>query len=315
MFKKILVTGSLAFDHIMDFTETFEENIIPEKIKTLSVSFLAKNFSKNYGGVAGNIAYNLALLGQKPSILSSCGKMDFETYAKHLENAGVETNFINYVESEFSANMFMITDKNNCQIAGFYPGAMSMDEKLLIIKSDGFDFLIVSPTVPDAMNSFVCQTKKLRIPYLYDPAQQIPRLSADQIKNGLKGAEIIIGNDYEIALIEKKTGLNKKTILENAKIVITTFGEKGSMIETKKEKIIIGVSKPKKIVDPTGAGDAYIAGFMAGYIKEHPLHICGQMGAIAAVYAIEHYGTQKHKFKIEDFENRYKETFKESFNL
>ncbi|MDO8639740.1 MAG: PfkB family carbohydrate kinase, partial [bacterium] len=155
MFKKILVTGSLAFDYIMDFPETFEENIIPEKIKTLSVSFLAKNFSKNYGGVAGNIAYNLALLGQKPNILSSCGKMDFETYAKHLKNAGVKTNFINHVENEFSANMFMITDKNNCQIAGFYPGAMSTDEKLLIKKSDGFDFLIVSPTVPNAMNSFV----------------------------------------------------------------------------------------------------------------------------------------------------------------
>lgn len=309
MNKKILITGSLAYDYIMDFPESFEENIIPEKIKTLSVSFLVQNYSKNFGGVAGNIGYNLALLKKNPCILSCAGKKDFQIYDKHLKKTGVDTDLINKVPNEFTANMFMITDKNNCQIAGFYPGAMSKDKDLSVERKD-FDLMVISPTVPEAMNNFVKQAKKFNMPYLYDPAQQIPRIPKEDLIEGINGAEILIGNDYELALILKKTGFSRKEILRKVKILITTLGEKGSMIETKNNKILIGIAKPKTVVDPTGAGDAFIAGFLSGYINNLDLKTCGQIGATTSVYAIEQYGTQSHRFTIQQFKKRYQQTFK-----
>lgn len=306
--KNILVTGSLAFDYIMDFQETFEENILPDKLKTLSVSFLAQNFSKNNGGVAGNIAYNLGLLKLNPIILASWGN-DSDGYKKHLEKARVNTKHINKVE-DFTANMFMITDKNNCQIAGFYPGAMVKDEELNIgrIKKK-LDLIIISPTVPKAMDNFVNQAKKLKIPYIYDPAQQIPRISPLELKNGIEGAEILIGNDYELALIVKKTGFSKKEILKKVKILITTLGEKGSIIETDSEQIEVGITKPEKIADPTGAGDAYIGGFLYGYINSLDLIQCGQMGAVLSSFAVENYGTQNHKPSFDMAEERFEQSF------
>ncbi|MDP3998154.1 MAG: carbohydrate kinase family protein [bacterium] len=308
----VIVTGSLAFDQIMDFPQSFEKHILPEKLKALSVSFLAENFSKNFGGVAGNISYNLALLGQKAVVLSSAGKKDFFSYRKHLQKAGVETAYVRELAGEFTANMFIITDRNNCQIAGFYPGAMEEDQSLSIktVFTKGKPrFVVVAPTMPKAMNNFVKEAKKLTLPYLFDPAQQIPRLSRKQLKEGIKGAEILIGNDYELALIGKKTGLAKKEILAQVKVLVTTLGEKGSVVETKNQKWLIGVARPENVVDPTGAGDGYIAGFLAGYVGKHPLDICGQIGATVATYAIEQYGTQKHRFTLQQFKKRYRKAF------
>ena len=305
--KTVVVTGSLAFDYIMNFQDSFETHILPDKLKTLSVSFLAHNFSKNFGGVAGNIAYNLALLGQPATILASAVKNDFGGYKTHLQKHGVNTKAIHHVNSEFTANMFMITDINNCQIAGFYPGAMNQDETLAIQSKT--DFLVVSPTVPQAMEQFITQAKKQKVPYLYDPAQQIPRLTKEQLIDGIRGAEVLIGNDYELALITKKTGLTKKQILQKTKILITTLGNQGSLIETNKGKRMIGVAQPEKLTDPTGAGDAYIAGFLAGYLNGFDLQISGQIGANAASFAIEKYGTQQHNFTVNQFRKRYEETF------
>lgn len=304
----IVVTGSLAFDYIMDFPQSFEENILPDKIKTLSVSFLAHNFSKNFGGVAGNIAYNLGLLQLQPFILSSAGKRDFAFYKKHLKKAGVDTSWIHIVPKEFTANMFLITDKNNCQIAGFYPGAMNNDSALLlseIQKHTPIDFLIVAPTVPTAMRNFVAEAKNRLIPYLYDPAQQIPGIEKQDLQNGIEGAEILIGNDYELALLMKKTGFSKTHILKKTKLLITTLGEKGSLIETKDKQIVIESIKVSRVIDPTGAGDAYIAGFVSSYLQGKDLLACGKTGATLASFAIEKYGTQNHRFGISQFQKRY----------
>ncbi|MFH1833242.1 MAG: carbohydrate kinase family protein [Candidatus Levyibacteriota bacterium] len=310
--KNVVVTGSLAFDHIMDFRESFEENILPDKLKTLSVSFLVDKFDKNFGGVAGNIAYNLGLLNHKAIILSSCGQKDFSPYKKHLQKIGVDINFIKSLRNKYTANFFVITDKNNCQIAAFNPGVMNSDADLNIDsvnKNNPIDFLVISPTIPSAMNSFVNQAKKLNIPYLYDPAQQIPRIEKEELKNAIDTAEILIGNDYEIALIIKKTGFSKKQIIDKVKVLITTLGKEGSIIETRSKQFKIGVVKPKNIIDPTGAGDAYIAGFLKGYLNDHPLDVCGQLGATLGTYAIENYGTQKHKFSLTQFRKRYTENF------
>lgn len=265
--KKIAVTGSLAFDHIMDFPATYEENIMPDKLKTLSLSFLVDNFNKNFGGVGGNITYNLRLLKQEVCLLGSAGKKDFHQYKKHLKKSGVDISLINFIEDEFTANMFILTDKNNM------------------------------------------------IPYLYDPAQNIPFINEEDLKNGLDGSEILIGNDYEMALIEKKTNFSKKQILKKVKILITTLGGKGSLIETSGKKIHIGIVNPNKIVDPTGAGDAYIAGFLSGYINNLSLRTCGRMGATLATYAIENYGTQKHKFTLRQFKGHFKKAFGKNLPL
>lgn len=311
--KKIVVTGSLAFDYIMDFPGKFEEHILPHKIKALSVSFLVNNLNKNFGGVSGNIAYNLALLGQKPTILASAGNKDFLNYKMHLQKHGVDISHINEVNGEFTATAYIMTDKTNSQITGFYMGAMSSDNKLFL-PSDS-SFVVIAPTNPLAIEKFVAEARKHHIPFLFDPAQQIPRLTSEQLQDGVEGAEIVIGNDYEIALVLEKTRLSKKQLLEKAKIVVTTLGEKGSLIETKDQQVKAGVVKPKTIIDPTGAGDAYIAGFIVGYTLQLPLQICGQLGATAAVYAIEQYGTQNHTFTRDEFNDRYKKAFDEALEI
>ncbi len=307
--KTVLVTGSLAFDHIMDFPETFEENILPDKLHTLSVSFLVSNFGRNFGGVAGNIAYTLGLLGQRAAILSSAGANDFGSYETHLRQAAVVTDYIYQAPDEFSATFFVITDRNNCQIAGFYAGAMAQDTTLSVRRCDAVDFLVVSPTMPEAMDAFVREAKDCGIPYLYGPAQQIPRLSPEQLRYGVDGAEILIGNDYELSILMKKAGLTKRDLLEQAKIVVTTLGADGSLVEVGDTRVSIGIIDPTAIVDPTGAGDAYIAGFLDGYLSGEELQVCGQLGATAASFAMERYGTQNHTFAAAAFSARYTAAF------
>lgn len=309
--NKLVVTGSLAFDYIMHFPGSYSDNILPDKINSLSVSFLADKFAKNFGGVAGNIAYTLGLLGQTSTILSSAGIKDFSEYYDHLKAAGVDVSQVHLAENMFSANAFIMTDRSNSQIAGFYPGAMSEDVYLQL-GSAAPDFVIIAPTIPQAMINFVLEAKKMGVPYLYDPAQQVPSMSAENLENGVNGAEIIIGNEYEIALILEKTGYTKEKLLEHTKVLITTLGDKGSRIETKKEVTPIGIVSPaRQVADPTGAGDAYIAGFLAGYFKKLPLKTCGQMGANAASFSIEEYGTQIHFFTPTEFDDRYKRSFGE----
>jgi adenosine kinase len=312
--KNIAVTGSLAFDHIMDFPGTYEENILPHKIKTLSVSFLLKTFKKNFGGVAGNIAYSLSLLDQKPIILSCAGAEEFDSYKKHLEKKGVITTYIGEIKDAFTANGFLMTDRNNCQIAGFYPGAMEFDKDLslnTVLAKQPIDLVVISPTVTEAMDTFVREAKEHSIPYVYIPAQQLPRISEVELRNGIDGAYILVANDYEMSLIEKKTGFTAKEIKQKAQIVITTLGGQGSVIEKDREKFEVGVAPIGELVDPTGAGDAYIAGFLAGLADGKDMKVCGQMGALIASYAVEHYGTQKHNFTKAEFEKRYQDSFDE----
>lgn len=311
----ILVTGSLGFDHIMDFPGTFEEHILPEKLKTLSVSFLVHTLNKNFGGNAGNIAYNLTLLGNDPIILSSAGK-DFAPYKKWFLKNNITTAFINEVRSKYTGNFFVITDKNDCQIAGFYPGAMAQDLKLSIKKIQPKpEFAVISPTMPQAMTRFIRECKNLGISYLFNPAQQLVRLNKEQLMTGVDGAEILMINDYELEVLFRKTGLDRPRLKKMVKVIITTLGNKGSIIETVAGSTKVKAAKPSKVVDPTGAGDAYVAGFLTGYLKGYDLKVCGQMGGTAAVYAIEVYGTQNHKFTKSSFVKRYRQNFKDKLKL
>lgn len=305
--KRILITGSLAFDYIMDFNESFEKHILPDKLKTLSVSFILNKLSRNFGGVAGNIAYNLSLINTNCSILASCGEKDSEFYLKHFKKHNIDTSLINVVKESFTANAFMITDKNNCQISGFYKGALEKDSGLLL--PAGFDLMIIGATLPTAMVSFAKQAKKLELPYIFAPGQEITRFLKKDLLECINGSFLTIANDYEMALITKKAGLSKKQLLRKTKILITTLGNYGSLIKTKNETIKVGTAKPNRVLDPTGAGDSYIAGFAAGLLQNCNLRTCGQIGANIASYAIEQYGTQNHTLDKNIFSKRYERFF------
>lgn len=294
----ITVTGSLAFDHIMDFPGKFSDHIMPDKIHQINLSFLVNTLKKQRGGTAGNIAYTLALLGQPVSILASVGK-DFSEYAHFLQESGVDVSQIKIV-SDATSSAFIMTDLADNQITAFYPGAMKENVKLSVDKIA--DFVIVSPNDPVAMKNFAKQCQDFHIPYMLDPGMQLPSLETDDLKKMLDRAAILTGNDYEIALINSR-------LTVQVDILITTLGVKGSVIQNKDETIQIEPGKPTDVVDPTGAGDAYRAGFMAGYMKKLDLKICGRMGSVAACYAIEKYGTTNHRFSIEEFKQRYEENF------
>ncbi|MBU0999969.1 carbohydrate kinase family protein [Patescibacteria group bacterium] len=309
----ITVTGSLAFDNIMNYPGRFADHIMPDKIHQINLSFLVTTLKKQRGGTAGNIAYNLALLQNPVSIVGMAGT-DFSKYAKFLQDSGVDISNIQTAKDNLTSSAFIMTDSSDNQIAAFYPGAMK-HANLLSLKRIKTDFVVISPNNPQAMIRFCRECQTLKIPYMLDPGMQLPALNANDLKSMLNCAAVLIGNDYEIALLKEKLSLSEKQLLDQVEILITTLGEKGSLIQTKEKNLQVGSGKITQVVDPTGAGDAYRAGFLTGLSKGLDLQICGQMGSIASCYAIEKYGTTSHTFSLEEFKERYKENFGETLEL
>ena len=309
----ITITGSLAFDHIMDFPGKFSDHIMPDKIHQINLSFFVNTLSKQKGGTAGNIAYNLALLKMPVGIVGAVGS-DFSDYGKFLAGAGDDISKIHTTDDNLTSSCFIMTDKSDNQITAFYPGAMDYAQKLSLEEIQT-DFVIVAPNNPMAMINFTKECQNKNTPFMMDPGMQLPALSSEDLKNMLKGAKILIGNDYEIAYLSEKLKAKSEKLLEQVDILITTLGEKGSKIQTKDQVIQIDPAKPKEVLDPTGAGDAYRAGFLTGFLKDFDLKTCGQMGAVTACYAIEKYGTTNHSFTVEEFCKRYKESFGEKLEL
>src|SRR3989344_8544131 len=226
----ITITGSLAFDHIMDFPGKFSDHIMPDKIHQINLSFLVNTLSKQKGGTAGNIAYNLALLKTSVGIVGMAGH-DFPEYAKFLENSGVDISRIQTAQSSLTSSAFIMTDIADNQITAFYPGAME-DASKLSLDGVATDFVVISPNNPEAMVKLVKQCQDLSIKYMLDPGMQLPALSPEDLKNMLNGAAILIGNDYEISLLKEKLSLNEEQLLNQVKILITTLGENGSIVQT-----------------------------------------------------------------------------------
>jgi adenosine kinase len=311
----VVVTGTLGFDYIMDFPGKFADRIMPDKIHKISLSFLAETLKKQFGGTAGNIAYSLKLLGVEPRIVSMAGN-DFEPYKKFLLDQNIDVSGISIRKDVATSSYFVITDKDDNQIGSFYLGASKYAKNLSVFNNKiKPDFVVLAPAEPEAMKKYVSECRKNKLPYLYDPAFQIGAFTVEDLLKGITGAKILIGNDYEISLIEKKLKINHSQLLKICPLTITTLGAKGSVIETTGRKIFIPSAKPKKVVDPTGAGDAYRGGFLAGYLRGLDLEICGKMGAVAAVYSVEKYGTLTHWFNKEKFSARYRKNFKEKLIL
>ena len=306
----IVLTGSVAFDYLMTFPGHFNQQILPEKLDKISLSFLVDTMTRQRGGVAPNIAYTLALLGEKPLVAATVGK-DFAEYRSWLECQGVNTHYIMEIPEKYTASFFANTDLDNNQIASFYTGAMADACKVSLkaMNECEADFVVISPNDPNAMDQYVRECVDMGIPYLYDPSQQIARNDHSQLRNGVEGAFAVFVNEYEFELLQSHTGFSAKEMEDKLKLLVVTCGEKGAIVKMDGKTYNIPIVPAEFIADPTGVGDAFRGGFLRGYRLGLDLQTCGQMGALAATYVLEQKGTQNHHYTIEEFIKRYRTHF------
>ena len=308
----ILVSGSLAYDYIMNFPDSFKNHIMPDQLHILNVSFMVERLERSCGGTAGNIAYTLKLLGGEPIIISAIGR-DGGEYEDYLRRRGISTGHIITDPKKLTASAYITTDMDDNQVTAFYNGPLGDAPP---VPNDTIALAIIAPTDKRAMIEHMSECKSRGIPVLFDPGQQITAFADIELKHLISQSYFVIGNDYEIKLLQDKTGWTAQDILKEAKVLITTLGERGSIITTSEgETIEVAPCPPASVDDPTGAGDAFRAGFLVGYEKGLPLKTCAQMGSVAASYAIETYGTQEHAFTKEEFGERYKKTYGEELIL
>jgi len=311
----ILLTGSVAYDYLMTFPGLFKEQILPERLESISLSFLVESMSRQRGGVAPNIAYTMALLGARPRVMATVGE-DFEEYRAWLEVKGVDTSLMQVVPGVFTASFFATTDQANAQIASFYPGAMghARSQSLTELPSKP-ELVLVSPNEPGAMTKFAAEARELGIPYLYDPSQQVLRLEGNELARDMEGAYFLFCNDYEFGLISKKTGWSLDQILEHVKVLVITRGKDGADLYAGNDTVHIPTVPEREIVDPTGVGDAFRGGFLAGYSRGFNWKLCGEIGSLAAVYCLEQNGPQSHAYTREEFVERFREHFDDGGKL
>jgi adenosine kinase len=310
--REVLVTGSLAFDQIMAFKGRFQDHILPDRLHMINLSFLVEERRVQKGGCAGNIAYGLALLGERSRIVAAAG-YDFEDYRRYLDELGVDTSGIRIFEEEPTGACFITSDRANNQIVGFHPGAMKRARELSLAeaaRARPAAYAVVAPDDPEAMVRHCREAKQAGLPLVFDPSFQVIALDGPVLREMADGAEAVLVNDYEYAVFREKTGLSDAEVLRLARIWVVTLGEKGSRILVRGgERLEVPPAKAREVVDPTGAGDAYRAGFVAGLLRGLDLGVCGRLGSVSAVYAVERYGTQAHSFTPEELAARYHESF------
>jgi len=282
---RIVVTGSIAYDYLMSFPGKFTEHFLPEHMNRVSLSFLVDTMDKRRGGCAPNIAYTLALLGEKPQLMATAGE-DFGEYRAWLEAAGVDTSLAKQIDGKFCASFFCSTDVDNNQIASFYTGAMADAGQLSFWTARDCGLAIISPNDPGAMVQYAEECRTLNIPFIFDPGQQCARMAGEELRDGVTGATMVIVNDYELELLRQKTGLDESDLLKVAKTLIVTRGENGSSVLTRDGRVDVSAVTPDRIVDPTGVGDAFRGGLMKGMALRLPYETCARMGSVAATYAL-----------------------------
>jgi len=304
----VIVTGSIAYDYLMTFPGRFAECILPDQLHCISLSFLVDEMRRQRGGCAANIAYNLALLGERPRLMGTVGQ-DFGEYRAWLEAHGVDTSLTREEPDLFTASFFVNTDLDGNQIASFYTGAMARARDLSL-RGLQADLVTISPNDPQAMVRYAAECRELGLPYLYDPSQQIIRLSADDLRAGLEGCALLVVNEYEFNLIQERTGLEAEAIrAAPAWACVVTCGAEGSRIWAEGRMYEIPIVPPGRVADPTGVGDAYRAGLIKGLALGVGWDLAGRMGALAATYALEQVGPQSHTYTPAGFVARFREHF------
>jgi adenosine kinase len=303
----LVVTGSIAFDYLMSFPGKFADHLLPEHMHRLSLSFLVDSMDKRRGGCAPNIAYTLALLGERPLLMATAGQ-DFGEYRTWLDAAGIDTTHVKIVPGKFTASFFCSTDQTNNQIASFYTGAMADAGELSFrvipgLQEDGL--VIISPNDPGAMVQYAEELSTIGVRYIWDPGQQCARMDGDQLANGVTGAFMVIANDYEFELLRQKTGMSESDVLNEVEVLVITRGENGCSVLTKGSRVDVPAVPSHRIEDPTGVGDAFRGGFMKGLAIGASFEVCARIGSVAATYALEHLGGMSHAYTFGEFAARY----------
>ena len=305
--KKIVVTGSIAYDYLMSYPGKFRDSFIDGQMHNVSLSFLVDSLKRQRGGTAPNIAYTMALLGGNPSVMATVGQ-DFAEYRQWLEAQGVDTSAIITIEDDYCASFFVNTDQEQNQIASFYTGAMAHAGSLTFAQhAADVDLTIISPNSPEAMSAYAEECRQSNIPFIYDPSQQTARLNGEELQNGLEGCAILSVNDYEFKLIQEKTSLSENQIMDRIGGLLVTKGADGSELIIDGKQYKFPAFPPTKMVEPTGAGDAFRGGLMRGMQLGLSWEISGRMGALAATYVLEQLGTQNHHYTIPEFIARYRQ--------
>lgn len=308
---QLIVTGSIAFDYLMSFPGRFTEHFLPEHMSRVSLSFLVDSMDKRRGGCAPNIAYTLALLGERPRLMATAGQ-DISDYRHWMEGAGIDTSLMRTIDGKFCASFFCSTDLHNNQIASFYTGAMANAAELSFRGLDGLGadtLVIISPNDPAAMVQYAEECSTMGIRYIWDPGQQCARMDGDQLKDGVIGAFMVICNDYEFELIRQKTGMSEQDVLAQVPLLVVTKGEHGCTVHTRGEAVDVPAVVPDRIEDPTGVGDAFRGGFMKGLAIGASYEVCARFGSVAATYALEHLGGTYHAYTWDEFKARYEKHF------
>ena len=305
----IHLSGSLAFDRIMTFPGHFEDHILPEKLHFLNVCFPIDHVEEKRGGTAGNIAYTLSLLNEPSAIYTSVGK-DFAEYGRELEALGISLEGVKAVD-DFTACAYITSDQAGNQITGFSPAAMKVpafpDKKPAVKEGD---WALIGPGNVDDMVNLAAFYRENGVKYIFDPGQQITSMTGEQLASGFTGATVLIGNDYEIELIGKMTGLDRDALLDRVEFLIVTYGSKGSTILAKGVKPYdVPAVKPDVVSDPTGAGDSYRSGLLKGLHAGMRIPFAARLGAVSSSFCVEKYGTQLHTFDAETFRQRYEAAF------
>lgn len=308
-----VITGSVAYDYLMRYPGRFRDHILPDQLENITLSFLVDSMQRQRGGVATNVAYTYKLLNGNPILFSTVGQ-DFGDYRRWLEEIGIDTTHLVEIDNEFTASFFCNTDSESRQISSFYSGAMlrASDYTLTSQGLHTADLVLIGAGDPIAMLNQAAECKALGIPFAFDPSWQVARFDGEEMMEHFDGAAYLFCNDYEAAIIQNKTGWSLDELKQRVGILVVTHSERGSMIYTDQghgEIYEIPAAKPEQVVNPTGAGDAYRGGFFAANRVGLPLEVCGRVGALAAVYSLEHAGPIDHEFTLAEFGARYEANF------
>ena len=305
----IYVSGSLAFDRIMTFPGNFQDHILMDKLHMINVSFMVDGMDERRGGCAGNIAYTLALLDEKPVIVAAAGR-DFESYAQTLASHGLPLDGIRRAEDVFTALCYITTDLNSNQITGFYPGAMTLPAVYDFPGMDARqDIAIVSPGNVEDMRRLPRLYREKGVPYIFDPGQQLPVLTSEELLEAIEGSLACITNDYELNMICKATGKSEDEIAARTSWLVTTLGAEGAQVRGQGETVRIAPVPIDKVLDPTGAGDAHRAGLIKGLVHGLAMPEAVKLGSVSASFALEKMGTQEHVITPANFRQRYEAVF------
>jgi adenosine kinase len=303
-----LICGSVAYDNIMVFEDSFKNHILPDKIHILNIAFLVPRLRREYGGCAANIAYNMKLLGEEPLPMATVGQ-DFGPYREWLDGKRIRRDHIRVLDDVFTAQAFITTDLDDNQITAFHPGAMNRSELNKVADAQGVKIGMVSPDGRTGMVEHAAQFAAAGIPFVFDPGQGLPMFDGNDLRRFIEQCTWVTVNDYEWQLLKDRTGFDVPDLTDQVDALIVTRGAQGSVVYTSDAQYDIPTAKPKVVEDPTGCGDAYRAGLLYGLSRDLDWETTGRIASLMGAIKIECHGTQNHSFTLDEFKDRFKSSF------